>query len=48
MHYGVTNDLAALCLVLLAAVVAGGAVVAGLGWLRSSIDRSSEKACPRC
>jgi iron(III) transport system permease protein len=28
MHYGVTNDLAALCLVLLAAVVGGGAAVA--------------------
>jgi iron(III) transport system permease protein len=32
MHYGVTNDLAALCLVLLAAVTAGGALVAALGW----------------
>jgi iron(III) transport system permease protein len=31
MHYGVTNDLAGLCLVLLAFVAAGGAVVAGLG-----------------
>src|SRR5262249_2876323 len=33
MHYGVTNDLAGLCLVLLAFVAAGGAVVAALGWL---------------
>ena len=27
MHYGITNDLAALCLVLLAAVTLGGSVV---------------------
>jgi iron(III) transport system permease protein len=33
MHYGVTNDLAALCLVLLGMVALGGAVVAGCGWL---------------
>jgi iron(III) transport system permease protein len=33
MHYGVTNDLAALCLVLLGMVGLGGAVVAGSGWL---------------
>lgn len=33
MHYGVTNDVAAHCLVLLAAVVVGGAVVAGCDWL---------------
>jgi iron(III) transport system permease protein len=31
MHYGVTNDLAALCLVLLLVVLAGGCVVAALG-----------------
>jgi iron(III) transport system permease protein len=37
MHYGVTNDVAAHCLVLLAAVVTGGAIVAGLGWLANSI-----------
>jgi ABC-type Fe3+ transport system permease subunit len=33
MHYGVTNDLAALCLVLLGMVILGGAVVAACGWL---------------
>jgi iron(III) transport system permease protein len=33
MHYGVSNDLAALCLVLLAVVLAGGAAVAGLSQL---------------
>jgi iron(III) transport system permease protein len=33
MHYGVTNDLAALCLVLLGAVAAGAVFVAGAGWL---------------
>jgi iron(III) transport system permease protein len=33
MHYGVTNDVAAHCLVLLAAVVVGGSIVAGCGWL---------------
>jgi iron(III) transport system permease protein len=32
MHYGVTNDVAAHCLVLLAAVVVGGSVVAACGW----------------
>jgi iron(III) transport system permease protein len=33
MHYGVTNDLAARCLLLLAAVTAGGVLLAGLeGW----------------
>ncbi len=31
MHTGVTNDLAALCLILLAAVLAGGALVAACG-----------------
>jgi ABC-type spermidine/putrescine transport system permease subunit II len=33
MHYGVSNDLAALCLVLLALIVLGGAL---LGTLRGS------------
>jgi iron(III) transport system permease protein len=33
MHYGVTNDVAAHCLVLLAAVVVGGSVVAACGWV---------------
>jgi iron(III) transport system permease protein len=33
MHYGVTNDLAAFCLILLAAVLAGGVLVAATGWL---------------
>jgi hypothetical protein len=33
MHYGVTNDLAAFCLILLAAVLAGGVLVAVAGWL---------------
>ncbi len=36
MHYGVTNDLAALCLVLLAAVTAGAALVAILGAAQKS------------
>jgi ABC-type Fe3+ transport system permease subunit len=37
MHYGVTNDLAALCLILLATVLLGGICVAGLNWcLRKS------------
>lgn len=33
MHYGVGNDLAALCLLLLAAVAAAGTLVAVSGWL---------------
>jgi iron(III) transport system permease protein len=33
MHNGVSNDLAALCLVLLAVIVAGGAVVGGMNLL---------------
>jgi ABC-type Fe3+ transport system permease subunit len=33
MHYSVTNNVAALCLVLLVIVVLGGSVWAGLGWL---------------
>jgi iron(III) transport system permease protein len=33
MHYSVTNNVAALCLVLLVLVVLGGSVWAGLGWL---------------
>jgi iron(III) transport system permease protein len=33
MHYGVTNDVAAHCLVLLAAVLAGGSIFAGCDWL---------------
>jgi iron(III) transport system permease protein len=33
MHYGVTNDLAALCLVLLALVACGGILFASLEWL---------------
>jgi len=41
MHYGVTNDLAALCLVLLAIVLAGGALVAALGWLFSGEPKAS-------
>jgi iron(III) transport system permease protein len=32
MHYGVTNDLAAFCLILLAAVAVGGGLVALAGW----------------
>jgi hypothetical protein len=31
MHYGVTNDLAAFCLILLAAVTLGGVLVALAG-----------------
>jgi ABC-type Fe3+ transport system permease subunit len=31
MHYGVTNDLAAFCLILLAAVTLGGVLVAAAG-----------------
>jgi iron(III) transport system permease protein len=38
MHYGVTNDLAARCLWLLAAVAVGGLLVAGSGWFRSPND----------
>jgi iron(III) transport system permease protein len=41
MHYSATNNVAALCLVLLAAVVIGAAAWAGVGWLvrhRASID----------
>ncbi|HEV3258777.1 MAG TPA: ABC transporter permease subunit [Gemmataceae bacterium] len=34
MHYGVANDVAAGCLLLLAVVVTGGLLVAGSGWLR--------------
>jgi iron(III) transport system permease protein len=34
MHYGVTNDLAAYCLILLGAVTLGGALVAAAGRLR--------------
>ncbi len=34
MHYGVTNSLAALCLLMLAAVGAGGALTALLGRVR--------------
>jgi ABC-type spermidine/putrescine transport system permease subunit II len=39
MHYGVSNDLAALCLILLAGVLLGGCLfaVAGWWWRRSSI-----------
>jgi iron(III) transport system permease protein len=33
MHYGVTNDVAAHCLVLLTAVIVGGSVVAACGWV---------------
>jgi iron(III) transport system permease protein len=33
MHYGVTSDLAALCLVLLGVVAVGGALVVASGWL---------------
>jgi iron(III) transport system permease protein len=33
MHYGVTNDVAAHCLLLLGAVVVGGSVVAACGWV---------------
>jgi ABC-type Fe3+ transport system permease subunit len=33
MHYGVTNDLAAFCLILLAAVTVGGVLVAAAGWV---------------
>jgi iron(III) transport system permease protein len=33
MHYGVANDLAARCLLLLAVVMLGGALVAGATWL---------------
>jgi iron(III) transport system permease protein len=33
MHYGVTNDLAAFCLILLGAVTLGGVLVAAAGWL---------------
>lgn len=33
MHFGITNDLAALCLVLLTFVLLGGALVALLGWI---------------
>jgi iron(III) transport system permease protein len=41
MHYGVTNDLAALCLVLLAIVLAGGALVGALGWLFIGAPKAS-------
>ncbi|HEV3443176.1 MAG TPA: ABC transporter permease subunit [Gemmataceae bacterium] len=39
MHYGVSNDLAALCLILLAGVLLGGCLfaIAGWWWRRSSI-----------
>jgi ABC-type spermidine/putrescine transport system permease subunit II len=33
MHNGVSNDLAALCLVLLAVIVAGGAIVGAMNML---------------
>jgi iron(III) transport system permease protein len=33
MHYGVTNDLAAFCLLLLGAVTIGGVLVAAVGWM---------------
>lgn len=33
MHYGVTNDLAAFCLILLGAVTIGGLLVAAAGWV---------------
>jgi len=33
MHYGVANDVAARCLLLLAVVVTGGVLAAGSGWL---------------
>jgi iron(III) transport system permease protein len=33
MHYGVTNDLAAFCLILLGAVAAGALLVAAAGWV---------------
>ncbi len=38
MHYGVTNDVAAHCLVLLAFVAVGAGVVAGSGWLAGKKD----------
>jgi iron(III) transport system permease protein len=41
MHSGVSNDLAALCLVLLAIVLAGGALVGALGWLFSGAPKAS-------
>src|SRR5262249_50056544 len=37
MHYGVTSDLAALCLVLLGVVAVGGALVAASGWLLEKV-----------
>jgi iron(III) transport system permease protein len=41
MHYGVTNDLAALCLVLLGVVLAGAVLVGALGWLFSGEPKAS-------
>ena len=39
MHYGVTNDLAALGLVLLAAVLVGGSLVVALPGSRDKVTR---------
>jgi ABC-type spermidine/putrescine transport system permease subunit II len=42
MHYGVTNDLAARCLLLLVAVSAGAGMIGLLaGWNRSTSDGTS-------
>jgi ABC-type spermidine/putrescine transport system permease subunit II len=40
MHYGVANNLAALCLLLLAVVTLGGALAATLAWLLGRSARS--------
>jgi len=42
MHYGVANDVAARCLLLLGTVVAGGLLVAGGGWLLRAFQRNDE------
>jgi iron(III) transport system permease protein len=46
MHYSATNNVAALCLVLLAAVVLGGSLWAVAGWLLGRVrsTRGTESA----
>jgi iron(III) transport system permease protein len=46
MHSGVTNDLAALCLVLLGIVLAGGALVGALSWWFSGKPTASTPTKP--